>query len=77
MIAPLTYWSSGGEICAATRPLALGDANALLGVHLDEARAALAAGATRCGLRALDLATQLHTAVSRSQEWRAATVPPR
>ena len=77
MIAPLTYWSVGGEICVARRPVPLADAYALLGVHLDEARTAIAAGATQCGLHALDLAAQLHAATMRSQDWRAAAVSPR
>jgi hypothetical protein len=77
MIASLTYWSCGGEIRAARRPLPPEDADALLGVHLDEARAAIAAGTTLQGLRALDLAAQLHAAVLRSRDWRAAGGPPR
>lgn len=73
----LTYWSSGGDICAFRRAVSLSDANALLGLHLDEARAALEAGATLCGLRSLDLASQMHAAVTRSQDWRAASSPRR
>ena len=72
MTSPLTYWSSGGEIQAASGPVSLTDAKALLGVHLDEARAAIAAGARRAALRALDLATELSVAVAQCQEWRAA-----
>ena len=72
MTAPLTYWCSGGEILAAERPLAMTDAQALLGLHLDEARAAVVGGASATALRALALAAELHAAVLRLQDWRTA-----
>jgi hypothetical protein len=72
MSRPLTYWASGGEIRAADRPLEPVDAQAMLGVHLDEARAAVAAGASSRALRALELAGELNRAVLRLQDWRAA-----
>ncbi len=77
MSPPLAYWSSGGEIRAASRPVPLADAQALLGVHLDEARAAVAAGAPQSALRALALASELNAAVLRLQDWRAAAASPR
>ena len=45
------------------------DAQALLGIHLDEARAAIAAGAASRALRAVELAGELNRAVLRLQDW--------
>ena len=66
------YWSSGGDVLARGAAVQLADARALLGVHLDEARVAVAAGAGRTALRVLDLAAQLDVAIARCLAWRAA-----
>ena len=72
MSPPLTYWTSGGQICASSQPVSFADAQALMSVHLDEARAALAVGAPQAALRALGQAAELSAAFLGAQDWRAA-----
>ena len=68
----LTYWASGGEVRMRGAAVSPADARAVLAVHLDEARSALAAHAPVAALQALRLATELSHAITAAQDWRRA-----
>jgi hypothetical protein len=72
MKAPLIYWASGGEVRMRGAAVSPADARAVLGVHLDEARSAIAARAPEAALRALRLAAELGQAITGAHEWRRA-----
>lgn len=72
MMRPLTYWCSGGDLCARGAGLAVADALALRDLHLDEARAAVAAGSPDAASAALALANELGEALRAAGDWRAA-----
>jgi hypothetical protein len=70
---PKTYWSSGGDLLATGgRPIDEADARALRSVHLDEARAAVRAGAPHARSAALRLVAQLDEALAQARRWRQA-----
>ena len=75
MNPPLTYWHSGGDMmCAGGTVLSVGDAAGLHDLHLDEARAAAAAGEELLSMRALKLAAELSAAAEAAWRWRRAGV---
>jgi hypothetical protein len=74
MSPPLAYWHSGGAVMAAGgRVLNPADVEALLGLYVDEARAAKAAG--KPSPRAEHLIRQLADASHAAARWRRAGGP--
>lgn len=70
----MTYWSSGGEILASgVGAISLADAEALLSLHRDEARAATEVRSPEAFSRAHRLAAELGEALSRARLWRRAS----
>ncbi len=75
MSRPLAYWHSGGDMmCAGGMTLSRADAAWLQKLHLDEARAADAAGDRSLSERVLELATELSTTVEAADRWRRASI---
>jgi hypothetical protein len=73
MSPPLAYWHCGGEVlCARGLALAPSDAEALLGLYLDEARAAAVVGDQIAQATALRLALQLSEAKTAAMRWSQA-----
>lgn len=73
MSCPLTYWHSGGDLLCAGRTTAdLADAQALLALYDDEARAAANAGDARTRATALQFAAELSEAIRAAKRWRRA-----
>lgn len=72
----MTYWSSGGDILAArVGVLSTDDAEALLGLHRDEARAAASAGHGDHLDLTRRLARELTEALKMAWRWRRASEP--
>jgi hypothetical protein len=73
-----TYWHCGGDILAhPCFVLTDSDARALRDIHLDEARAALAAKNRRAARQALRLAQEAIGALNGVRRWRRAAGPIR
>jgi hypothetical protein len=68
----LTYWASGGEVRTRGAAVSPADARAVIEVHLDEARSAVAANAPEAALQALRLAAELGQAIAGAHDWRLA-----
>jgi hypothetical protein len=68
----LTYWACGGEVRMRGAAVSPADARAVIEVHLDEARSAIAARAPEAALRALRLAAELGQAMAGAHDWRRA-----
>jgi hypothetical protein len=76
MSAPARYWTCGGDIIAAPRHnVSQSDAEALLELHVEEARAAADAGDALAMQSASNHALELAKALIRARRWRRAAGP--